>query len=147
MELAVCSEADLDDWARMRAALWPGGPEAELRQGAAAMLAAQAREALNLIARIDGAAAGFAEATLRHDHVNGCETSPVVFLEGLYVMPGHRRHGVAEALVARIGEWGKTMGCTELASDALADNLNSHAFHRAAGFEETERVVYFRKRI
>lgn len=32
-----------------------------------------------------------------------------------------------------------------MASDALLDNAGSHAFHEAVGFEETERVVYFRK--
>jgi aminoglycoside 6'-N-acetyltransferase I len=32
-----------------------------------------------------------------------------------------------------------------LASDALLDNGASHAMHRALGFEETERVVFFRK--
>ena len=26
---------------------------------------------------------GFAEASLRHDYVNGCETSRVAFLEGI----------------------------------------------------------------
>ena len=33
----------------------------------------------------------------------------------------------------------------ELASDALIDNAVSHGMHRRLGFEETERVVYFRK--
>jgi aminoglycoside 6'-N-acetyltransferase I len=50
----------------------------------------------------------------------------------------------ARALCAAIAAWGRDQGCTELASDALEDNVQSHAFHRAIGFEETERVVYFR---
>jgi aminoglycoside 6'-N-acetyltransferase I len=33
----------------------------------------------------------------------------------------------------------------ELASDADIANAVSHATHRALGFQETERVVYFRK--
>jgi aminoglycoside 6'-N-acetyltransferase I len=32
-----------------------------------------------------------------------------------------------------------------MASDALLENTDSHAMHRALGFEEAERVVYFRK--
>jgi aminoglycoside 6'-N-acetyltransferase I len=41
--------------------------------------------------------------------------------------------------------WGRTQGCSEFASDALLENSDSHSMHRALGFEETERVVYFRK--
>jgi aminoglycoside 6'-N-acetyltransferase I len=47
--------------------------------------------------------------------------------------------------VAAAGQWGRERGCSELASDALLDNEASHRFHHAAGFAETERVVYFRK--
>jgi aminoglycoside 6'-N-acetyltransferase I len=38
-----------------------------------------------------------------------------------------------------------SMGCSEFASDTLLDNVESHKFHAALGFQETERVVYFRK--
>jgi aminoglycoside 6'-N-acetyltransferase I len=93
----------------------------------------------------DGTVTGFAEAALRNDYVNGCETSPVAFVEGIYVAPEHRKADVARALCEAIAAWGREQGCTELASDALEDNVQSHDFHRAIGFEETERVVYFRK--
>ena len=39
----------------------------------------------------------------------------------------------------------RSRGCTEFASDRLLDNEASGAFHLAAGFEETERVVCYRK--
>lgn len=142
MDIAPCTAADLKDWAAMRAALWPDEPE--LRAEAAVMLAEPSGDILNLICRVDGAAAGMAEAAFRHDYVNGCETSPVVFLEGIYVIDAHRRSGVARALVDRVAEWGRARGCTEFASDALLDNHVSHAFHRAIGFEQAERVVFFR---
>jgi aminoglycoside 6'-N-acetyltransferase I len=44
-----------------------------------------------------------------------------------------------------VEEWTRGHGCSELASDALLDNASSHAAHAACGFEETERVVFFRK--
>ena len=90
---------------------------------------------------------GFAEAALRSDHVNGTSSSPVAFLEGIYVRPAARRQGVAAELVAAVSRWAREAGCNELASDALLDNEISHSVHRALGFEETERVVYFRKRL
>lgn len=89
----------------------------------------------------------FADATVRHDYVNGCENSPVVYLEGIFVIPEHRGLSTAKRLVAAVQDWGVTKGCTEMASDAALDNHISHQMHQALGFEETERVVFFRKRI
>ena len=141
---------DVDDaeaLAALRAALWPDDDAA-----------AHLREALDALEQPDGAVAylafdangaavGFAEATLRHDYVNGTDDSPVGFLEGLYVVPAWRRRGVGRALVAAVEGWTRGRGCAELASDAELDNVSSHAAHVAYGFEETERVVYFRKRM
>ena len=88
---------------------------------------------------------GFAEATLRHDHVNGCATSPVGFLEGLYVLPGQRRHGAGRALVVAVEAWAAGLGCSELASDTGLGNTAARLVHGALGFAETEQVVFFRK--
>ena len=73
------------------------------------------------------------------------QSSPVGFLEGLYVVPDARRRGMARALVAEVGRWTRDCGCNELASDTALANAASHAVHRSLGFEETERVVFFRK--
>lgn len=105
-------------------------------------------EQVALIARdTGGSAAGFAEASIRRDHVNGCDTSPVGFLEGIYVRPEKRRQGLARQLVTAVAEWARAMGCTEFASDAQIDNIASHAMHRSLGFEETQRVVFFRQKL
>jgi aminoglycoside 6'-N-acetyltransferase I len=93
----------------------------------------------------DGNPVGFAEAAIRSDYVNGTMWSPVAFLEGLYVLPAARRKGVAGELVAAVAGWARELGYRELASDARLENEASHAMHRALGFEETERVVYFRR--
>jgi aminoglycoside 6'-N-acetyltransferase I len=50
-------------------------------------------------------------------------------------------------LYEAIGDWARARGCRELASDALLDNEASQRAHRALGFEETERVVYFSKKL
>lgn len=39
----------------------------------------------------------------------------------------------------------RSLGCRDLASDAHADNTAGILTHPAVGFEETERVVFFRK--
>ncbi len=129
----------------MRARLWPDATVAEHRADVEKTYGGE-RPAVAFLARSeDGAVIGFGEATLRNDYVNGCDTSPVVFLEGIYVEPGQRRSGAARALCAAVEEWGRESGCTELGSDALIDNSAGHEMHRGLGFEERERVVYYRK--
>ena len=136
---------DLDDWTRLRHALWPDGSVAEHRAECVAML--QHGEQAAFVALAGTTVIGFAEATLRRDHVNGCDTSPVAFLEGVYVAPDFRASGVGSALCRAVEDWGAAQGCAELGSDAELANTASHGFHHALGFEETERVVFFRKRL
>src|ERR1700722_20329703 len=130
----------------MRHALWPEMSEAENFQETKA-LAEGPKAFVRLALDGQGRPAGFAEATLRVDYVNGCVTSPVAFLEGIYVEPWARRQGVARVLVAAVETWAREKGCSELASDALLENADSHRMHAVLGFEETERVVYFRKEL
>ncbi len=140
--------ATLDDapvWGAMRRALWPDEPNVgELDELRAASDGEGGRAAF-LAVDDDGVAIGFAEAALRHDDVNGTETSPVGFLEGWFVAPEWRGRGVGRTLVVAVEAWTRAQGCSELASDTWLDATASQAAHRGCGFEETERVVYFRK--
>jgi aminoglycoside 6'-N-acetyltransferase I len=130
-------------WLDLRIALWPDGSEGE---HIAAMADALARgHYVRLALTVAGAAVGFVEVSKRGDYVNGTTSSPVAFLEGLYVEPRARRRGVARALVDSVVAWALGEGLSELASDSLIDNIPAHAAHRALGFGETERVVYFRR--
>lgn len=142
----VAGEADVTDWLAMRMQLWPDEADVASPQDLQEYLHAPDR-AVALLALDDDTPIGFIEANLRTDYVNGTESSPVGFVEGLYVAPAYRRRGVGRALIAAVERWTQARGCSELAFDALIDNATSHAAHRAYGFEETERVVYFRKRV
>ncbi len=133
-------------WLAQRAALWPDSDEVAHRADIDRIIATPERFCA-FLAFADAKPAGFAEASIRHDYVDGTETSPVAFLEGIYVLATHRRRGIARALIAEVAAWGRAQGCRELTSNALLDNLDSHALHRAVGFEETERVVFFRRRL
>jgi aminoglycoside 6'-N-acetyltransferase I len=132
-------------WRQMRQTLWPEMTVEENLHETEAMMTATSRFFVRIAMNREDNPVGFVEATVRNDYVNGCATSPVVFLEGVYVEPWARRQGAARALVGAAEEWGRKMDCREFASDALLENSDSHAMHRALGFEETERVVYFRK--
>ncbi len=146
MKVRRATRDDLDTWGRLRLQLWPQIPVDALAGEQTAMLETPGRFAVFLCEE-GGSVCGFAEASLRRDYVNGCETSPVVFLEGIFVVPEHRRRGVAGQLVAAVEDWAREIGVQELASDADLANTVSHAMHRHLGFEETQRVVYFRKEL
>lgn len=133
------------DWLRLRVALWPEADADEHRDEMTAQTHEPARYAQFLARDAAGAAIGLAEAALRHDYVPGTDSSPVGFLEGLYVDPGSRRAGVARALVAAVEGWALAQGCAELASDTPLDNTLSQRVHEHLGFRESERIVCFCK--
>jgi len=137
--------ADRAAWAAMRAELWPDEDAKILAEETGKMLGSD--DAWAFIAETDsGGAVGFAEIAIRK-YANGCETQPVPFLEGIWVAPGFRRQGVGATLVRHVEDFLVARGYRELGSDALIDNTLSHESHRGWGFSETERVVYFRKKL
>ncbi|HZZ00673.1 MAG TPA: aminoglycoside 6'-N-acetyltransferase [Candidatus Baltobacteraceae bacterium] len=137
--------ADIGAWAELRAQLWPDHSVEELYRDGLELLAGE--RDMVFVAKADDELIGFAEASLRVDHVNGTSTSPVTFLEGLYVASHCRRRGIARALCKAVAGWGARNGCTEFASDALVENEEGRDVHTALGFREVERVVYFLKPI
>src|SRR5205823_6559843 len=83
------------EWLSLRLRLWPHAKEAELLSDMADTLARG--HFVRLAFAPGGSAIGLVEASQRVDYVNGTSTSPVAFLEGLYVEPMWRRKGVARA--------------------------------------------------
>ncbi|MBE5800863.1 MAG: GNAT family N-acetyltransferase [Clostridiales bacterium] len=95
----------------------------------------------------DEYAVGFAQCQLRHDYVEGTETSPVGYLEGIFVAEGYRHRGYAAKLLKACETWTRQMGCTEFASDCELDNDASLMFHLRMGFVEANRVICFTKKL
>lgn len=90
---------------------------------------------------------GFAQCQLRHDYVEGTDSSPVGYLEGIYVADGSRKQGIARELLSACENWAKEKGCTEFASDCELDNVQSLQFHLNVGFKEANRIICFTKKI
>lgn len=105
------------------------------------------REAACFLAFQDEQPIGFAQCQLRHDYVEGCDTSPVGFLEGIYVEEAFRHSGVARSLLHACEDWARSIGCTEFASDCELDNHASLAWHLNAGFAEVNRTIWFAKKL
>lgn len=96
---------------------------------------------------IGGAVSGFSQCQLRHDYVEGTDSRPVGYLEGIYVNPDCRRRGHAAALLSACEDWAAEKGCTEFASDCELHNEQSLRFHLGAGFEEANRIICFKKKL
>ena len=144
MMIRKASAADSRSLAELAACMWSHEPD-EL-QGDFELLTASSEAACFLA--FDGERAiGFAQCQLRHDYVEGCDTSPVGFLEGVYVVDAYRRSGVARSLLSACEDWARSVGCTEFASDCELDNTDSLAWHLKNGFEETNRTIWFAKKL
>lgn len=90
---------------------------------------------------------GFAQCQLRYDYVEGTTTSPVGYLEAIYIEEEYRQLGYAKKLVRECESWAKSKGCTEFASDCELDNNDSFKFHLKIGFEEVNRIICFSKKL
>jgi putative acetyltransferase len=144
-------KADRAEWLRMRTLLWPDGRDehskevaAFLATGSFAWSEAFAAMAVFVAVRPVGGLSGFLEASVR-SYAEGCDPRPVGYVEGWYVDPDVRRQGVGKRLVAAAERWAVAQGCKEMASDAHLENAVSQEAHKAVGFEETDRLVHFRK--
>jgi aminoglycoside 6'-N-acetyltransferase I len=139
------SIADRAEHVRMRIALWPDADPAELASELDGWL--EGPDQLTFVAERDGRGlCGFVEAGVR-PFANGVDEQPCAFVEGWFVDEDVRRTGVGRALITAVEAWARSRGFTELGSDTEIWNERSQQAHRALGFEERERVVYFRKRL
>ncbi|MDD4834633.1 MAG: GNAT family N-acetyltransferase [Lutispora sp.] len=90
---------------------------------------------------------GFAQCNLRNDYVEGTESSPVGYLEGIFVKVEYRKRGIGKKLLIQCEEWAKRKGCSEFASDCELNNTESLKFHLQLGFEEANRIICFKKNL
>ncbi|WP_171096147.1 aminoglycoside 6'-N-acetyltransferase [Usitatibacter rugosus] len=140
-----CTSIKHRGWLELRRELWPSGGDAEHVPEMEAICSNPDRLCAFVAYDDEARPSGFVEASGRTDYVNGTDSSPVGFIEGIYVIANARRRGTGRALLQAAETWARTIGCREMASDAHVENEMSHTFHRALGFIETERVVFFRK--
>ena len=125
--------------------LWPDNELETFIQEFAALLVQP--DAKIFLAYDGKEAVGFAQCQLRHDYVEGTSTSPVGYLEGLYVKEPFRKQGLARELTLACEEWSKAKGCQEFASDCELENVESVKMHLKLGFHEANRIVCFTKKL
>jgi aminoglycoside 6'-N-acetyltransferase I len=145
MRVRRYADVDWDEWLRMSVALFPDETRAEIERGMVDRKA-DPRSAVFIAERDDGTTSGFLEVGER-PYAEGCVTSPVAFVEAWYVDEDARRQGVGRALLRAAEDWARARGHTEIASDALLENVVSYEAHKRSGYEEVVRLVTFRKEL
>lgn len=128
----------------MRKCIWPDAPDEYLDFDLDNILVSD-NDAV-FFAFIEDQLAGMIEARIR-EYGEGCETSPVGYIEAWFVQEEYRGKNVAGVLTQAAENWAREKGCTEMASDTWLDNNASIRAHIKLGYDEVERLVHFVKKL
>jgi aminoglycoside 6'-N-acetyltransferase I len=144
MKIRLVGPEDRDEWVRMRDSLWPGSRGDHEAETQLYFARRDQSPVTFVIDRCDGRLGGFIEVGER-GYGEGCVSSPVAYIEGWFVDRDLRRRGLGTALIGAAEQWARGRGLREIASDTEIENELSLRAHKAAGYEEVERIVCFRK--
>lgn len=138
------TKKDFPAWYGLRKSLWDESSDDEHRAEMTDIFE-HTETQLVLVAELEsGNLIGFLEASIR-PFVEDCHSEHVGYLEGWFVKPEFRQHGIGKLLVKTAEDWARQKGCEEMASDAEIDNDLSLKAHLNLGYEETSRLVHLRK--
>lgn len=138
-------KTDISLLADLAVKLWPSHTVDELKYEFEQIM--QTGNAAFFILFKNGSPAGFAQCQLRHDYVEGAQSGPVGYLEGLFVTENYRKKGYGEQLLNKCEQWAAAKGCQEFASDCEYQNVGGFNFHIKKGFTETNRIICFIKKL
>lgn len=136
---------DIQNVTELALMLWPDNRPEEMRDELETTMTKE--DAAFFLAYDRSRPIGFAQCQLRYDYVEGTVSSPVGYLEGIYVVEALRKKGIGKALLAACQEWSKEKGCVEFASDCELCNTQSLQFHLHMGFGEANRIICFTKKL
>ena len=147
-ELETIVEATKDSiepWVQLGLLLWPDHSFDEMKEIFLRVLYAERETAF--LCRVGQEYVGFINVSIRIDYVEGSDSSPVGFVEGIYVKDSYRKRGIAKRLIKKGEEWARDKGCTQMGSDIEEHNTESYDFHTSVGFQEANRIICFIKDI
>ena len=143
MSIVQANSNTLKEWTDLAVLLFPDSSFDEELNFHKSIL--ESENEIGLLYQTDGQYVGFMHLSIRNDYVNGTDTSPVLYVEALYVLPEYRAQGIGKEFIKYAEEYAKQRGITQLASDCFIDNTLSENFHKSCGFIEKERVICFVK--
>lgn len=139
------AEQNFAAWLELGLRLWPEHSREELQTTFLEIL--QSPRQAGFLFQVGQEYVGFINVSMRVDYVEGSNSSPVGYVEGIYVHNSFRKQGIARKLVEQGERWAKERGCSEMASDIEEHNLVSYDFHTRVGFREANRIICFIKEI
>ena len=145
INIVNASRENLNELSQMALDLWPENDLEDLKKDFTYIIGLLSDKIF--LAEIDGEYAGFIHMSIRKDYVEGSSSSPVGYIEGLFVKPEHRKKGIGYALYNMGANWAKKKGTTEIGTDCTISNRVSFDFLLNLGFEEANRVICFIKDI
>lgn len=89
--------------AELAACMWGGHSKEELAKEFLDLM--EREDALLCIQYDEEYPVGFAQCQLRYDYVEGCKSSPVGYLEGIFIREEFRRKGYARDLLKQCEKW------------------------------------------
>ena len=152
--IRLATPADQSEWLRMRHDLWPDvEPQDLLLPTAPAHPGSILGTGTLTFSYVVGAGQNTPDLAVSNRDSNdvsvllgnGCETSPVGYIEGWLVDEDLRGQGLGKALVKKAENWAREQGLHEMASDTWLENEASIAAHLKMGYEEVERLIHFAK--
>ena len=146
VEIRPVRVADVERWLNLRVALWPEQALDVHREEVARLLSGDQQKCCFVAVGLDGAIAGFIEMAIR-SAAEGCGTSPVAYIEGIFVVPRARRMGLAQRLLNVAEEWAARRNLLEIAADVAIDNSLGQQLHLGCGFDEVSRRVAYRREV
>jgi aminoglycoside 6'-N-acetyltransferase I len=145
VQIAKATLANMGQVVDLALLLWPNHSRTDLQAELTDLL--QSSSTVFFLVTKDAQPVAFAQCSIRTDYVEGTDSSPVGYLEGIFVLPAYRRQGIARSLIQACESWSRERGCIQLASDCELDNAESLAFHLRSGFTEVNRLICFVKNI
>jgi aminoglycoside 6'-N-acetyltransferase I len=146
MRVNTLRRSQIDEWRRLRQALWPEVTPDRHNREMADILGDLEFNSIFIGIGAGKHAVGFLEASIRLT-AEGCRPGPIGYIEAWYVEPESRRSGTGAALLAKAEAWAASRGCTQMASDTEVDNLGGRQAHNHLGYEEIARLAHFRKEL
>ncbi|XMB66551.1 GNAT family N-acetyltransferase [Mycoplasmatota bacterium zrk1] len=143
--LRKINENDFEEWFSLVVCLWPDVLKDEMKTEFGQALTDNDQDIYLSI--YGDKYVGFINLSTRREYVEGSESSPVGYIEGIYVKEDYREKGVASKLVDKAILFCKERGYKELGSDTELSNVLSQKFHESIGFKKAEIIVHYIKEL
>lgn len=144
-EIENINQKNFDHLANLALKLWPDDELDKLKEELSPLL--DHKKENGYLVKSNNRYIAFIQISIRHDYVEGTDSSPTGYIEGIYVEKEFRKQGIAKSLIKYSEKWFLDNNCTQMASDAELHNKTSEKFHKKIGFEEVNRVICFLKDI